>query len=535
MFDHIVIAYMKKKILFPFLFSILTFVLAVDGTIAAEKKYKPRIILTADPELDDNNSLIRFLMYSSELNIEGLVYASSQFHWKGDGKGTKFMVQGREYTRYGLNLCPCESYRWKKDERFIHEAVEAYEKVYSNLKIHNNEYPAPAYLKSKIKYGNIEFEGDFTKDTEGSDLIKSIILDNKPGPVFITAWGGASTIARALKSIEDQYKNSAEWAIIKKKVSDKVILLPSGDQDGTVASYIKVNWPGIDSRQYRKGPNYGYGAQLVASPVNAALLTTEWMKENILSKGPLGAIYRVWGDGKQMVKGDIFDYFGMDGYTNDDLKKMGYVVWMPVQKKGSWLGEGDTGTFMNILSNGLNAWEKETPGGWGGRPFIPNPVTYVDPFSNDTSKRKDLVISATTLRRMDEDTNAVDFPNFFPAAQNDFAARMAWSVAGTYKSANHAPIVSLKTGQTIKANPGESIQLSASVKDPDGDAYSIQWWQFRRMKNDPVVAFDQTDALSTSIVIPKEAAPGQTLFIVLEVKDKGKINLTNYQLIKIVI
>jgi hypothetical protein len=55
------------------------------------------------------------------------------------------------------------------------------------------------------------------------------------------------------------------------------------------------------------------------------------------------------------------------------------------------------------------------------------------------------------------------------------------------------------------------------------------------MKNDPVVAFDQTDALSTSIVIPKEAAPGQTLFIVLEVKDKGKINLTNYQLIKIVI
>lgn len=168
--------------------------------------YKPRIIITADPELDDNNSLIRFLMYSSEFDIEGLVYASSQFHWKGDGKGTKFMVKGREYTRYGLNLCPCESYRWKKDERFIHEAVEAYEKVYSNLKIHNASYPTPEYLKSKVKYGNIEFEGDFTKDTEGSDLIKSVILDNEPGKLFITAWGGASTISRALKSIEDQYK-----------------------------------------------------------------------------------------------------------------------------------------------------------------------------------------------------------------------------------------------------------------------------------------------------------------------------------------
>ncbi|WP_373398310.1 nucleoside hydrolase-like domain-containing protein [Algoriphagus halophilus] len=53
---------------------------------------KPRIIITADPELDDNNSLIRLILYSSDLRIEGLIYASSQFHWKGDGKGTKWFV-----------------------------------------------------------------------------------------------------------------------------------------------------------------------------------------------------------------------------------------------------------------------------------------------------------------------------------------------------------------------------------------------------------------------------------------------------------
>lgn len=46
---------------------------------------KPRIIITADPELDDNNSLIRLILYSSDLQIEGLIYASSQFHWTGDG------------------------------------------------------------------------------------------------------------------------------------------------------------------------------------------------------------------------------------------------------------------------------------------------------------------------------------------------------------------------------------------------------------------------------------------------------------------
>ena len=35
---------------------------------------RPRIIITADPELDDNNSLIRFLLYSSDVQIEGLIY-----------------------------------------------------------------------------------------------------------------------------------------------------------------------------------------------------------------------------------------------------------------------------------------------------------------------------------------------------------------------------------------------------------------------------------------------------------------------------
>ena len=507
-----------------------------QAMIAKEKTYKPRIIITADPELDDNNSLIRFLMYSSEFDIEGLIYASSQFHWKGDGKGTKFMVQGREYTRYGLNLCPCESYRWKKDERFIHEAVEAYEKVYSNLKIHNASYPTPDYLKSKVKYGNIEFEGDFTKDTEGSDLIKSVILDNEPGQLFITAWGGASTISRALKSIEDQFKNTADWSAIQKKISDKVVLLPSGDQDGTVASYIKIHWPDIDSRQYRKGPNYGYGAQLVANPVNAAFLTTEWMRDHILSKGPLGAIYRVWGDGKHMVEGDIFDYFGMDGYTSEQLKKMGYIVWMPVQKKGSWLGEGDTGTFINIVPNGLNAWEKETPGGWGGRPFVPNPVTYVDPFSNDTSKRKDLVISATSLRKMSEDdSNAVDFPNFFPAVQNDFAARLLWSVTNTFNDANHAPMIALKNAQLIHAKPGDKIHLGISVKDPDGDAFNVRWWQFSKLKSNPVLTLSSNKDLSTTVTVPQDARTNQTLFMVVEVEDKGKINLTSYKTIKILL
>ncbi len=43
-------------------------------------------------------------------------------------------------------------------------------------------------------------------DTEGSDFIKTSLLDDDSSPVYLQIWGGTNTVARALKSIEDQYK-----------------------------------------------------------------------------------------------------------------------------------------------------------------------------------------------------------------------------------------------------------------------------------------------------------------------------------------
>ena len=130
---------------------------------AADQETRPRIVITADPELDDNNSLIRFLLNSCDLDVEGLIYASSGYHWKGDGKGTKWYVPGREYARFGLDTCPCVSWRWAPNERFIDDVVDAYGKVYPNLIVHDSGYPSPEFLKSKIRFGNIEFDGDIFK------------------------------------------------------------------------------------------------------------------------------------------------------------------------------------------------------------------------------------------------------------------------------------------------------------------------------------------------------------------------------------
>ena len=484
---------------------------------------RPRIVITADPELDDNNSLIRFLLYSSDVQVEGLIYASSGYHWKGDGKGTKWYVPGREYARFGLDTCPCTSWRWGKNERFIDDAVEAYEKVYPNLKTHNPNYPAPAELKSKIRYGNIEFDGDISKNSPGSELIKSLIMDDKPGKLFITAWGGQSTIARALKVIQEQYEYTTQWETIRNKIYRKVVLLPSGDQDDTYAKYIKPNWPGIEYRQFTGGPNYGYGAQLRAKPTDSIYLTPTWMAENITTRGPLGGLYRVWGDGKQMVKGDMMDYFGLTGYTDNQLRKMGYAVWMPVQPKGAWLGEGDDFTFMNMPGNGLRAYEDGSYGGWGGRAMVERDGPGFSFALSDTSQQA----MATALSSANK--TASTYPDFFPAAQQDFAARLTWCVTPKYADANHEPVVNIAGPLHLMASPGEKIKLNGIVTDPDGNTVSIKWWQFQVGSYPGKVDIINPSTAQAQIVIPKDATAGQTIHIVLEATDNGMPALTRYQ------
>ena len=473
---------------------------------------KPRVVITADPELDDVNTLIRALLYSTDFTIEGLVYASSGVHWKGDGKGTTLSVPGREYTRNGLNLCPCTSWRWAPDERFIDDIVDAYEKVYPNLKVHDPKYPAPTALRSKIRWGNVEFDGDFSKDTPGSDLIKTLLLDHEAGPLFVTAQGGQSTIARALKSIQDQYASTPDWNAIRQKVSRKLVIVPFGDQDGTYASYIKPNWPEVDEWQLAM-VNFGYGIRASLSAENAMYVSAAWTRDNISSRGPLGAMYRVWGDGKQMAKGDVFDYFGLAGQTPEQMRSAGYVVWTPPQEKGSFISEGDTPTFMNLLDNGLRAYEDGSYGGWGGRRRQESGAAPGGRGRGQVPPRTALVNNA-----------------FFDAAQRDFAARMKWSVTPTRKDANHEPVVRITGPLAVQARAAETVRLRGTVSDPDRDQVTTRWWHYNDAGTYPGdVVIPNPTSLETSIRIPDDAKPAETIHLILEATDHGSPALTRYQ------
>ena len=506
-----------------------------EGGAVAPAERKPRVVVTTDPELDDSNSLLRYLLYSTDFRTEGLVYASSQFHWKGDGTGKTLSVPNREYNRFGLNLCPCESWRWAPGERFIDDAVDAYERVYPNLRVHHPDYPTPAELRSKIRWGNVEFDGDISKDTPGSDLIRDLLLDDDPEPIYLLAWGGASTIARALKSIQERHEGTADWPAIRSRVSRKAILSLSGDQDDTYASYIRPNWPDIRSLTAGQGGvGVGYGAFVFASAENAPYFSVDWTRDNVSSQGPLGAHYRVWGDGKQMVPGDRFDYFGLSGQTAAELRGKGYVVWLPPRPKGEFLGEGDTFTFFNLIDNGLGAYRDETRGGWAGR-------VVVNPASRGAAARagqggamgsiEEFMRSLENIGPEGPATRPPSpSPNFVPAAQNDFAARVKWSVTPTYAGANHAPVVTIRGSGRIAARPGETVRVEGAASDPDGNAVAVRWWRWKDVDSYPgEVTLSDPTSRATRLTVPADAALGQTIQLVLEATDDGSPALTRYQ------
>ena len=481
----------------------LSFFLLASCVVAQDSPTKPRVVVTTDPELDDSNSLVRYLLHSTDFRTEGLIYASSQFHWKGDGNGTRHFVPDREYTRFGLDICPCESWRWAEGERFIDDAVETYEHVYENLKIHHPDYPSPAALKSKIRVGNVEFDGDISADSPGSELIKALLLDDDEGPLYLLAWGGQSTIARALKSIEDIYSDTPGWPALREKVSRKAIIQAFGDQDNTNARYIKPYWPEIEYREMST-QTYGYGARGAVLAGDQPYLTAAWTRENVSRQGPLGAFYRVWGDGKQMVEGDIFDYFGLTDLTEEQMDALGYVTWMPVQEQGAWISEGDTPTFMNLLDNGLRAYEDATYGGWGGREG--EDIGPDGPDPQYASAR------------------------FFGAAQRGLAARLMWSTTPTFEEANHEPAVEIEGPQNVSISAEETVRLVGSVSDPDGDEVTVKWWQYEEADSYPgKIALSNTTMLSTSFQAPEDAEPGNTIHLILEATDNGTPALTRYQ------
>lgn len=129
-----------------FLLTVLAigFVSSADAqkTFDVKKDGRTRVIVTSDGEIDDECSMVRFLLYTNEFDVEGIVTSSSQYPWHG--------------------------HKWAGDD-WLNPYLDAYEKVYSNLIQHDKNYPTPQHLRSVNFLGNVELEGETDKITPGSE------------------------------------------------------------------------------------------------------------------------------------------------------------------------------------------------------------------------------------------------------------------------------------------------------------------------------------------------------------------------------
>lgn len=466
---------------------------------AFDPRATPRIIVTTDPELDDLNSMLRLLLYSNEIDIAALVCSASRFHYAGDPEA-------------GV-----EPYRWPAPNDPLHTdaAVDAYEKAYENLVQHDPRYPHPAELRRILKVGNVKNVGDTSEPTPGSDLVRDVLLGDAPGKVFAQAWGGTNTIARALMSIEEEFRGTDRWDDIYELVSRRTVITAFIEQDDTFREYIRPRWPEIEFRDVATVA-WGYFAFAVVPEADQVHLSPEWMRENVSEVGPIGGAYRVWGDGVHMADGfDEADYFGVPDATREQLIEMGYDVWCPPQPAGSWISEGDSSTFALHIDNGLRNWEHPSFGGWGGRQ---------EPDPDDPHRWRSVNPLVFEPGRPPEDSGEVG--QWFGAFQRDLAARLRWTVTPEFADANHAPRVEARGPLDRTVAAGERVELAFAATDPDGDEVRIRAYADENAST--AVAEVEATPTGCTARIPADARPGDVAHIIVEATDHGEPVLTGY-------
>jgi len=449
---------------------------------AAEPIDQVRIFILTDieNEPDDAQSLVRFLTFANQFDVEGLVATTS--------------VHQRDKTA-----------EWR-----IREIVGAYGQVRDNLEKHEPGWPTAEHLLSVVHEGRPAYGmaavGE-AQDSSGSEALIAAADRNDPRPLWVPVWGGPNVLAQALWKVR---ATRSPEALAKFVAKLRVYTISDQDDSGP---WIRKNFPEvfyIVSPGLHAGGAYHFatwsgisGDRFHARFTGAdfSLVDNPWLDRNVRRKGPLGAQY----------------------------------------PHTEFLMEGDTPSFLGLVRNGLNTREQPDWGGWGGRYELYTPRKQKWHFEAESrpiwTDAQDEVIGADGNWHT---SNHATIWRWRSAYQNEFAARMDWTVKPRAE-ANHPPVPKLGHAAQFTAKRGEQVQLSAEGStDPDGDALSYEWFHYgeagsfttsnaRTGQPIDVKNFDQPKA---SFVVPtgRIMPPGTgTIHIILAVTDHGTPRLTRYQ------
>jgi hypothetical protein len=439
-----------------------------------EEPVKQRLFVLTDitNEPDDQESMVRLLVYSNEYDLEGIIATTS--------------THLRNQTR--------------KDR--IEGIIRNYGKVKPNLDKHAPGYPTMEYLlgitSEHLPVYSMDGVGE-GKDSPGSDLLIAAVDKSDERPLWVSVWGGANCLAQALWKVKATRNEEAVSQFVAKlkvySISDQdfagkwirdnfpeIFYIVDPSAGDSWFEYYKATWTGISGDHYYKNGPGLYG-ELVENP---------WLAANIReTHGPLAAHYIPFA----------------------------YIM------------EGDTPSFLGLINNGLGWYISPALGGWGGRyDFYRSYAEKGKIWTSSVNTQDEIILPDGRT----ESSNQATIWRWREAYQHDFAARMDWNIAGDFKNANHNPVAALngnigKAVATANVKAGEKVTFSAKgTSDPDEDKLTFRWFVYREAGSGGNVKVENPESEEISFTMP-ELRNDQSLHIILEVKDDGNPALFAYR------
>lgn len=295
------------------IFFLLLVLLPIDFSLADQSvTERPRLLVMTDigGDPDDQQSLVRLMVYSNQFQIEGLVATAS---------GTPGELDVA-VTRPDL----------------IREIVTGYGKVRERLAVHEQGWPETKALMKLIKSGNphrgLDRIGD-EHDTEGSNwIIQQVDAGTQRRPLNITIWGGQTDLSQALWRVrKDRGPEGLADFVRRFRVYD------IADQDG-IANWMQEEFPGMFYILSRAMPGEDKRTAVFRGMYltgDESLTSRDWIDKYVRSTGPLGKLYPT-------------------------------KTWTAPNPHGC-MKEGDTPSWFFFLPAGGNDPSDPSKPGWGGQ------------------------------------------------------------------------------------------------------------------------------------------------------------------------
>ncbi len=430
------------------------------------------VLTDIENEPDDAMSMVRFLLYSNQFNVRGLV-ATTSIHQKD-----------------------------KVADWRIKDILKAYGKVYDKLSQHEEGFPTYEDLMGKVKKGLPEYGMQGVgkgKSSEGSDwLIKELKASNEP--LWVLAWGGTNCLAQSLytmkeelsaKELNTQLQKLRVYTIsdqddcgpwIRRTFRNIFYIVSPGTWADKHDGYFYSTWSGISGEQH-----YHF-----ASGADTSFVSNTWVDKYIQNgKSELG----------------------------DEYPDIEYIM------------EGDSPSFMFLINNGLNTPSHPEYGGWGGRYELYTPNKQKWFWTPET--RPIYTNAVDKVQGIDGKfyaDNRATIWRWREQYQNDFAARMAWTHS-KFENANHPPEPRINTSGSTVITSLDSIKISAERSiDPDNNLLNYNWFVYYEagstfVPGQLIISENKREATFKAPAVMKP----ETYHLILALTDNGEPALTRYR------